>query len=90
MRKESPRFKELLDGFAYEKRVGTLTTNILLKRYVTNNLFGRRCSSSWFLIHLNSSGWQEGEWIKAIEFGYTPSFGERSIWVVGIRAMFVL
>ncbi len=23
---------------------------------VTNDLFGRRCSSSWFLIHLNSSG----------------------------------
>ena len=36
MRKESPQFKELLDGFAYENRVGTLTTNILLKRYGKN------------------------------------------------------
>ena len=36
MRKESPRFKELLDGFVYENRVGTLTTNILLKRYSKN------------------------------------------------------
>jgi membrane-bound lytic murein transglycosylase MltF len=36
MRKQSPQFKELLDGFAYENRVGTLTTNILLKRYGKN------------------------------------------------------
>jgi membrane-bound lytic murein transglycosylase MltF len=36
MRKESPQFKALLDGFAYENRVGTLTTNILLKRYGKN------------------------------------------------------
>ena len=36
MRKESPQLKELLDGFVYENRVGTLITNILLKRYGKN------------------------------------------------------
>jgi membrane-bound lytic murein transglycosylase MltF len=36
MRKESPQLKSLLDGFAYENRVGTLITNILLKKYGKN------------------------------------------------------
>jgi len=36
MRKESPQLKALLDGFAYENRVGTLITNILMKRYGKN------------------------------------------------------
>ncbi len=36
MRKESPQLKELLDGFARENRVGTLITNILLKKYGEN------------------------------------------------------
>lgn len=33
MRKESPQLKQLLDGFVRENRVGTLVTNILLKKY---------------------------------------------------------
>jgi membrane-bound lytic murein transglycosylase MltF len=36
MRKESPQLKELLDSFAYENRVGTLITNILVKKYGKN------------------------------------------------------
>ena len=36
MRKESPQLKSLLDGFAYENRVGTLITNILIKKYGKN------------------------------------------------------
>ena len=36
MRQESPQLKELLDGFVYENRVGTLITNILLKKYGKN------------------------------------------------------
>lgn len=36
MRKESPQLKELLDGFAYENRVGTLITNILVNKYGKN------------------------------------------------------
>ncbi len=34
MRKNSPQLKEMLDGFVYENRVGTLITNILIKRYI--------------------------------------------------------
>jgi len=33
MRKESPQLKQLLDGFVRENRVGTLVTNILMKKY---------------------------------------------------------
>lgn len=33
MRKQSPQLKQLLDGFVRENRVGTLVTNILLKKY---------------------------------------------------------
>ena len=36
MRQNSPQLKELLDGFAYENRVGTLITNILIKKYGKN------------------------------------------------------
>ena len=36
MRKESPQLKEMLDGFAYENRVGTLMTNILINKYGKN------------------------------------------------------
>jgi membrane-bound lytic murein transglycosylase MltF len=36
MRKESPQLKELLDDFAYENRVGTLMTNILVNKYGKN------------------------------------------------------
>ena len=36
MRQESPQLKELLDGFVHENRVGTLVTNILLKKYGKN------------------------------------------------------
>ncbi len=36
MRQKSPQLKELLDGFAHENRIGTLITNILLKRYGKN------------------------------------------------------
>lgn len=36
LRQESPQLKELLDGFVHENRVGTLVTNILLKRYGKN------------------------------------------------------
>ncbi len=36
MRQESPQLKKLLDGFVRENRVGTLITNILLKRYGKN------------------------------------------------------
>ncbi|MFT5500838.1 MAG: membrane-bound lytic murein transglycosylase MltF [Woeseiaceae bacterium] len=34
MRKDSPLLKELLDGFAYENRVGTLFTNMIINQYV--------------------------------------------------------
>jgi membrane-bound lytic murein transglycosylase MltF len=34
LRKESPQLKDLLDGFVYENRVGTLTTNIFINRFV--------------------------------------------------------
>ena len=34
LRKNSPQLKEMLDGFVYENRVGTLVTNILIKRYI--------------------------------------------------------
>jgi len=33
MRPESPQLKELLDGFVHENRVGTLVTNILVRKY---------------------------------------------------------
>lgn len=33
MRQKSPQLKELLDGFVRENRVGTLVTNILIKKY---------------------------------------------------------
>jgi membrane-bound lytic murein transglycosylase MltF len=33
MRKESPQLKELLDGFVHENRVGTLITNVIVKKY---------------------------------------------------------
>ena len=36
MRQESPQLKELLDGFVHKNRVGTLITNILLKKYGEN------------------------------------------------------
>jgi membrane-bound lytic murein transglycosylase MltF len=36
MRKESPQLKEMLDGYVYENRVGTLITNILIKKYGKN------------------------------------------------------
>ncbi len=36
MRQESPQLKEILDGFVHENRVGTLVTNILLKKYGKN------------------------------------------------------
>ncbi|MDA0706913.1 MAG: transporter substrate-binding domain-containing protein [Proteobacteria bacterium] len=36
IRKESPQLKKLLDGFVRENRVGTLLTNILLKKYGQN------------------------------------------------------
>ena len=36
MRQESPKLKELLDGFVHENRVGTLITNILIKKYGKN------------------------------------------------------
>jgi len=36
MRQDSPQLKGLLDGFVYENRVGTLITNILLKKYGEN------------------------------------------------------
>lgn len=36
MRQKSPQLKELLDGFVHENRVGTLITNILLKKYGKN------------------------------------------------------
>lgn len=36
MRKESPQLKDMLDGFVHENRVGTLITNILLKKYGIN------------------------------------------------------
>ncbi len=36
MRKESPLLKELLDDFVHENRIGTLITNILVKRYGKN------------------------------------------------------
>jgi membrane-bound lytic murein transglycosylase MltF len=36
MRKGSPQLKELLDGYVYENRVGTLITNILIKKYGEN------------------------------------------------------
>jgi len=36
MRKQSPQLKEILDGFVHENRVGTLITNIVLKKYGKN------------------------------------------------------
>lgn len=36
MRQESPQLKQLLDAFTHENRVGTLITNILLKKYGRN------------------------------------------------------
>jgi len=36
MRQESPKLKELLDGFVHENRVGTLITNVLLNKYGRN------------------------------------------------------
>jgi len=36
MRQESPQLKQLLDGYVHENRVGTLVTNILIKRYGQN------------------------------------------------------
>ena len=36
MRKESPQLKEMLDGYVHENRVGTLMTNILIKKYGKN------------------------------------------------------
>ena len=33
IRPQSPQLKELLDGYVYENRVGTLVTNIVLKKY---------------------------------------------------------
>jgi membrane-bound lytic murein transglycosylase MltF len=33
MRQQSPQLKELLDGFVYKNRVGTLITNILINKY---------------------------------------------------------
>ena len=41
MRKDSPMAKELLDGFVYENRVGTLVTNILIKKYGRNTGWAR-------------------------------------------------
>jgi membrane-bound lytic murein transglycosylase MltF len=41
MRKQSPQLKELLDGFARENRVGTLTTNILINRFMKNTRWAR-------------------------------------------------
>jgi membrane-bound lytic murein transglycosylase MltF len=41
IRKESPQLKSLLDGFAYENRVGTLMTNILVKKYYKNTGWAR-------------------------------------------------
>ena len=37
LRKDSPQLKEALDDFAYEHRVGTLFTNMLIKRYVEHS-----------------------------------------------------
>ena len=36
LRKESPQLKEMLDGYVHENRVGTLITNILIKKYGKN------------------------------------------------------
>jgi membrane-bound lytic murein transglycosylase MltF len=36
MRKTSPQLKELLDGFAFENRVGTLNANMLINQFVKN------------------------------------------------------
>jgi membrane-bound lytic murein transglycosylase MltF len=36
MRQQSPQLKELLDGFVHKNRVGTLITNILIRRYGKN------------------------------------------------------
>lgn len=36
MRKGSPQLKEMLDGYVYENRVGTLMTNILIRKYGKN------------------------------------------------------
>ncbi len=56
MRKESPQLKSLLDGFAYENRVGTLITNILLKKY-GRMLVGR--DLHWNESHfVDSSNWR--------------------------------
>jgi len=33
MRQQSPQLKELLDGFVYENRVGTLITNVIINKY---------------------------------------------------------
>jgi membrane-bound lytic murein transglycosylase MltF len=41
MRQQSPQLKEVLDDFVYENRVGTLVTNILLKRYLRNTGWAR-------------------------------------------------
>lgn len=41
MRKGSPKLKELLDAFVYENRIGTLITNILVKKYGKNTAWAR-------------------------------------------------
>lgn len=41
MRKASPKLKEVLDSFVHENRIGTLTTNILLKRFGKNTAWAR-------------------------------------------------
>lgn len=41
MRKTSPQLKALLDGFAYENRVGTLNANMLINRFIKNDSWVR-------------------------------------------------
>jgi membrane-bound lytic murein transglycosylase MltF len=41
MRKGSPQLKELLDTFVHENRLGTLMTNILVKKYMKNTAWAK-------------------------------------------------
>lgn len=86
-RKDSPKLAEEIDAYVKENKVGTLTTNILIKRYLENTKYVEQATSPeeqarfTALVDLFKSfaGEYDFDWLLLIAQGYQESGLDQSV-----------
>ena len=87
IRKDSPALKKSLDGFAAKHRMGTMTGNVILKRYLQNTRWARGATNKEDLRRFNElTGFfkkyateYDFDWLLLVAQGYQESGLDQSI-----------